>query len=599
MLPADPSPGQQRWLLAPGDRNLGRVWITVVFAVLTVAGVAVVTVVGVRSGEDRVEMVERGGIAVDLAARLRDAVEALQDERGVAEMWLTNSSVQIRESYVTAQESTDQALDRLRAEWQVRGSIVDDNGPPVLADIDEATEPLNELRDATLRFREGSTVEAYSAVISVVISSARRVEGVAAGSPLSARVRAEVRLLETGEALARQRDVVLGVLAEGEPLGQDEIVRLLLLQQEARTNLSSLRFIEVDAIAFGVGDFLSAMNTDDVSAMLASLRTGDERVDPGVWFQAASERLASLRSLGDIVESDLVTTTDDLRSSAETMRLLQTVGLTALLAVSVLAGLAAVGAARERARALDEHRQLAAGLFEWFLPARLIDVEGVRIAARYDAASEFTRAGGDWYDVYHVSDGRVALTIGDVAGHGAAATAQMAQARNLLRGIALAAEEPSPSHQIARLDAALRGSDTMATIFHGLLDLARNQLVYTRAGHLPGLVRHGAGVEMLAGALGSPVGVSSEGGYSEAVITLVPPWQIVLFTDGLVEERGGADIEQSVKALAASLAAATTDADDLADSLIESRPRQLDDAAVLIVALEGPAAGTGDLSNAG
>src|SRR5690606_23786667 len=133
----------------------------------------------------------------------------------------------------------------------------------------------------------------------------------------------------------------------------------------------------------------------------------------------------------------LVIVSGELRESAETTAALRTVGLAGLLVMSVLAGAAAVGVARERARALDEHGALAQGLLEWFHPERLREFDDLSVAGRYDAASEFTRAGGDWYDVYRIDDGRVAITIGDIAGHGAHATAQMAEARHLLRGVTL------------------------------------------------------------------------------------------------------------------------------------------------------------------
>jgi hypothetical protein len=577
--------GEQRWLLAPGGRNLGRVWITVVFATLTVAGVFVVAVVGIRSSHRAVTMAERAEDAVDASILLSRAILALQDERGLAELWLTAPSSEIRAAYSATQDVTDATLESLRIGWQVRREVLDAAGPPTLEDLEDGVVPLTELRDATLRVREDSTVEAYTGVIGVVVAAARRTEVIAADSPLSSRVRALVRILEAGEALSRQRDVVVAILT-GEPqVSQDELVRLLLLEQEARTNLASIRALGVSQISTGISEFLAGMSADDAQRLLAEIESGDNVISPQLWYDAATERLDTLRLLDEQVAGNLAAEAQRLRESAESRSRWGTFGLVALLSVSVLAGSAAVGAARERARALHEHGDLAVGLFEWFLPERLVDVDGVRVAARYDAASEYTRAGGDWYDVYRTKDGRVALTIGDVAGHGAAATAQMAQARNLLRGITLAGGG-SPAEQMAALDEALRGSGTMATVFHALLDTERGALVYVRAGHPVGLIRAQGAVGRLDGALGSPVGVESENVYEDVTVALTGPWQILVFTDGLVEERHE-DIEVGLAAIAARLAASTDDIDQLADAIIEARPERLDDAALMILSVDG------------
>lgn len=574
-----------RWKRGPGDRDLGRVWITVVFAVLTVVGVLVVAVVGISSGRGAVEDAERVEVAVGSAILIRDTVLALQDERGLAEMWLVDQSSDVRSAYVTAQAETQQAVETLRSGWDLHREVLDGVGPPRLTEVAESFGTLDGLRDATLRLREDSTVDAYTAVIDVLIAAVRRTESIAANSAASSGIRSLVRIIEAGEALGRQRDVVTNILHDGDDVSQDEVIRLLLLQQAARTNLSSIRTIGVQGVGIRMSEFLVSMNSGDVPAMLETLESDPDAVDPGEWYDAASARLESLRLVGTAVESDLASLSGDLRSTAEATAIARTIGLSALLIVSLLAGAAAVGLARERARALDEHGDLAKGLFEWFEPEKLLPVEGVGVVGRYDAASEFTRAGGDWYDVYRIPGGPVVLTVGDVAGHGAYATAQMAQARNLLRGITLAAAEQSPAAHMTVLDATLRGSGTMATIFHAVLDVGRGELTYVRAGHLPGMARHDGSVTMLDGGLGSPVGAESGHGYTDTSVRLGPPWRILLFTDGLIEARE-ADIEASLRAVAERVALTDDDPDQLADTLIDNRPSRLDDAALIVVSLD-------------
>lgn len=578
---------QHRWKLAPGGRDLARVWITVLFATLTVAGVLVVAVVGIGNSRAAVEDAERVEVAVGSAILMRETVLALQDERGRAEMWLADPSSDMRSAYTTAQDETRDAVEALRSGWERHREVLDSVGPPGLTEVSDSVETLDGLRDATLRLREESTVDAYTAVTDVLIAALRRTESLAADSAASADIRSLVRIVEAGEALGRQRDVVTNILHREQEVSQDEVVRLLLLQTEARTNLSSIRAVGVEGAGIRMSEFLVAMNAGDVPEMLDTLETDPESIDPREWYDAASARLESLRLVGSAVESALATQSVELRRSAETTALSRAIALSALLIVSILAGAAAIGVARERARALTEHGDLAKGLFEWFAPERLSPVDGVRVEGRYDAASEFTRAGGDWYDVYRIPGGPVVLTVGDVAGHGAYATAQMAQARNLLRGIAVAATDQSPAVHMAALDEALHGSGTMATIFHGLLDVDRGELIYVRAGHLPGLALHDGTVTMLDRGLGSPVGAESEDAYVDTSFRLDPPWHILLFTDGLIETRD-TDIETSLLTVVERVAQTGDDPNELADGLIENRPSRLDDAALIVVSVEAP-----------
>src|SRR6202044_762445 len=82
--------------------------------------------------------------------------------------------------------------------------------------------------------------------------------------------------------------------------------------------------------------------------------------------------------------------------------------------------------AEEALRAREaEEREIAVGLQRALLPGTLVVPAGVSVAARYEAASEALEVGGDWYDVFPLRDGRVALTVGDVVGHGLAAAAAM------------------------------------------------------------------------------------------------------------------------------------------------------------------------------
>ena len=101
-----------------------------------------------------------------------------------------------------------------------------------------------------------------------------------------------------------------------------------------------------------------------------------------------------------------------------------------------------------------------------------------------------TVVGGDWYAVVPLPDDCLGLAIGDVAGHGLPAVADMADARFSLRALALG--EPAPERVLARLNevmALFEDADTMITALYGVLDPRRRTWSFANAGHYPPVLR--------------------------------------------------------------------------------------------------------------
>ena len=72
----------------------------------------------------------------------------------------------------------------------------------------------------------------------------------------------------------------------------------------------------------------------------------------------------------------------------------------------------------------------------------LPDVAPLQITARYVPAVQAAEVGGDWYDAIPLPSGAVLLVVGDIAGHDANAAAAMAQARSMLRTLAVDRDDP-------------------------------------------------------------------------------------------------------------------------------------------------------------
>ena len=186
-----------------------------------------------------------------------------------------------------------------------------------------------------------------------------------------------------------------------------------------------------------------------------------------------------------------------------------------------------------------EEREIAIGLQRALLPRTLIVPAGVSIAARYEAASTTLEVGGDWYDVFSLADGRIALTVGDVVGHGLAAAAAMGQLRTALAALARYTE--SPSELLGRLDTFVATTDTtdFATVCYGVLDPVTGVFEYASAGHPPILLVTAEGeTRWLDEAQSPPIWGDEEHERRQARVTLEPGSLLVLYSDGLIERRG-------------------------------------------------------------
>jgi len=251
--------------------------------------------------------------------------------------------------------------------------------------------------------------------------------------------------------------------------------------------------------------------------------------------------------------------------------------------------------ALDRARTEDAERRIAEAqrsISETLQRSLLTEppiVPGLRIAARYHAATEQAQIGGDWYDAFPVADGAVFAVIGDIAGHDQHAAAEMAQVRSLLRGVALTSGA-GPAAVLEALDSAVQdlGMNTIATLVVAVIsppDAAGSRtLRWSNAGHPPPvLVGAASPARLLDTRPDVLLGLTSVS-RSEHERALAPGETFLLYTDGLVERRG-VSLTDSLDWLTGALDAAP---DPLADPLCEHLLGALghgveDDVAVLAI----------------
>jgi serine phosphatase RsbU (regulator of sigma subunit) len=210
--------------------------------------------------------------------------------------------------------------------------------------------------------------------------------------------------------------------------------------------------------------------------------------------------------------------------------------------------------ARRAAIAIDtaqlhsELRDVAMRLQRAILPGDLPELPGWETAASYLQAGH-SDAGGDFYDVIALGDGRLALFVGDVMGRGVSAAAAMAQMRAAIR--ALVAVEPDARSVLVALDQLFEQYDfhQLVTMVYAIADPVRGELVVANAGHPPPVLRRADGnVEVVEGEPGLLLGAG--GGERMPVTVPFGVGDLVMcYTDGLIERRDE-DIDAGVKRLA-------------------------------------------------
>lgn len=254
---------------------------------------------------------------------------------------------------------------------------------------------------------------------------------------------------------------------------------------------------------------------------VAALAGGDVAVPPGV-----RSTLVAPLSVGDEVLGVLVYNKPDPGAFSE-----PEVAFATRLASSV-------SLAVQNARLFASEHTIAETLQEALLamPER---IEGFAMAHRYHSATVAARVGGDFYDVFEMSPGVVAVVVGDVSGKGLDAAVLTSVVKNAIRAQAFDGEKAPADVLRVVNEVLLRGSapEVFASVFLGVIDGRRSVMDYCNAGHTPALVLRDGGVVEQLPPTSPVVGAFPELTYSSARTRLAPGELLFLYTDGLVEAR--------------------------------------------------------------
>jgi len=237
---------------------------------------------------------------------------------------------------------------------------------------------------------------------------------------------------------------------------------------------------------------------------------------------------------------------------------------------------------RERATALTLQRSL--------LPTGLSAPSSVEVRHRYLPGSKMIEVGGDWYESIALPGGRVALVVGDVAGHGVRAAVTMGRLRTAIR--TLARLELPPAETLQQLDELMhelgQREPHFATCVYAVFDAVSGRCEVASAGHLPPLlVSPDGSSEFLDVSPAPPLGIGS-GPVQTRTFKIRDGSLMVLYTDGLVERRA-ADIDEGLTRLRETFGPGSTSRplEDLCKATLAGvyADHQRDDIAVLVARL--------------
>ncbi|HET7137211.1 MAG TPA: GAF domain-containing SpoIIE family protein phosphatase [Gaiellaceae bacterium] len=190
----------------------------------------------------------------------------------------------------------------------------------------------------------------------------------------------------------------------------------------------------------------------------------------------------------------------------------------------------------DNARLYQQQKAFAETMQRSLLPRERPSVPGLEVGRVYESAAQVD-VGGDVYDFLELGDGRLAVVLGDVTGHGIDATADMAMAKFVFRS--LAGEHPDPSAFLARAnDVVVREIATgkFITMVYVTVDGDGNVLCASAGHPEPRVVTVDGNVSALACG-GLALGILAPEAYEQVSTQLPPGGSAVLYTDGVIESR--------------------------------------------------------------
>jgi serine phosphatase RsbU (regulator of sigma subunit) len=191
----------------------------------------------------------------------------------------------------------------------------------------------------------------------------------------------------------------------------------------------------------------------------------------------------------------------------------------------------------DNARLYQQQKQFADTMQRSLLPRFRPEIEGLEVGEVYEPSARVD-VGGDVYDFLALEDGRLAVVLGDVTGHGVDATADMAMAKFVFRS--LAREHPEPADFLASANGVICseiGPGKFISMSYVVVDGATGRIAAASGGHPAPRIVLPDGTTQALEAHGLVLGIDGGQKYAESYAELPLGASLVLYTDGVIEAR--------------------------------------------------------------
>jgi hypothetical protein len=240
---------------------------------------------------------------------------------------------------------------------------------------------------------------------------------------------------------------------------------------------------------------------------------------------------------------------------------------------------------RQRGQLLEDVGLLQAALLP-VPPARLGPV-GTSAAYR---PADGPGAGGDFYDLFALEHGRLAIIVGDVSGHGRQALPHTALLRFTLRAYLEAGLSPRAAVQTAGTVLERQLGESFATVVAATYHPRERTLVYACAGHPPPLVVGSQSIAPVTVCSSPPIGVGTRTGARQTTVSVPGQALVCFYTDGVTEARVGSELFGAAR-LERALAelGPRADASALLGRVAQATDARPDDMAACLLGISDPA----------
>ncbi|MEA4858719.1 MAG: SpoIIE family protein phosphatase [Solidesulfovibrio sp.] len=260
-----------------------------------------------------------------------------------------------------------------------------------------------------------------------------------------------------------------------------------------------------------------------------------------------------------------------------------------------IADLTATTKAKER---LESELKIARNIQMSFLPKHFPPFPEITAFELHAALEPAWEVGGDLYDFFLTSDGRLLFLVGDVSGKGVPAALFMAVTKTLIKGNA--DQETDPAAILGKVNRELCvDNDAMlfVTMFLGILDFSTGELAFSNAGHNPpARIAPDGATSWLTLPRGVFLGIMEDAVYTTSRVNLAPGETLVAFTDGVTEAMDPGQRLFGADRLAETLArAAGRSPESLVDAIMDAvrafagQAEQADDITVMTLLFRGNA----------